>query len=180
MDGFEFNKLAGAALSALLLMFGSSTIIGLATGHKLEKPGYTLPVSVAQPGGGGGAAAPAFDPAQVVAQLSKASVENGQASFKKCMTCHTPDKGGRNGTGPNLYGVIGRKIGSGQGFNYSDALKNKGEEWTFAHLASYLHDPKGYIPGNKMAFVGIRDNGELADVMAYLRTLSDSPAPLPN
>jgi cytochrome c len=139
---------------------------------------YTLP----QPKGAdarGGADAAKFDPSQVLALLPKASSENGQEVFKKCTACHTPDKGGANKVGPNLYGIVGRAIGKQPGFTYSPAMASHGGTWTYEQLANYLHDPKGYIPNNKMAFVGITDNAELADLLAYLRTLSDSPAALP-
>ncbi len=79
-----------------------------------------------------------------------------------------------------MWGLVGRPIGSHAGFNYSEAVKTKGGEWTYDHLANYVHDPKSYIPGNKMAFAGVKDNADLADLLAYLRTLSDNPAPLPN
>ena len=115
----------------------------------------------------------------MVELLPKASPDSGQDSFKKCLSCHTPQKGGPNGTGPNLWGVVGRKPGSHPGFPYSEPMKNKGGEWTWEALATYLHDPKAAIPGNKMAFPGIKDNAELADVLAYMRKLSDTPAPLP-
>jgi cytochrome c len=180
MDSFEFNKMAGAVLAALLLAVGTTTFIGIRVGHdKLEKPGYKLPVVAAPAPGEAAKPAEAFSPEKVVAQVQQASADAGQAAFKKCATCHTPAKGGRNGTGPNLWGIVGRDIGDAPGFNYSDALKSKEGNWTYEHLAQYLHDPKGYIPGNKMAFAGVRDNTELADLLAYLRTLSDNPPPLP-
>ena len=115
----------------------------------------------------------------MVELLPKANPDSGQDSFKKCLSCHTPQKGGPNGTGPNLWGVVGRKPGSHAGFPYSEAMKSKGGDWTWEALATYLHDPKTAVPGNKMAFPGIRDNAELADVLAYMRKLSDTPAPLP-
>jgi cytochrome c len=115
----------------------------------------------------------------VLPQISKASADNGKDTFKRCLQCHTPEKGGPNRVGPNLYGIVGRPRASHAGFPYSDAMKNHPGNWTFEELAKYLHDPKGDIPGNKMAFAGIKDNGELADVLAYLRTLADSPAALP-
>lgn len=178
MTMWDFNRFAGSVLSALLLIFGSGVAINLLHRHHAEHAGYTLPVT-APAATGSGQAEVAFDPKPVLAMLAKASAENGQASFKKCMTCHTPDKGGKNGTGPNLYGIIGRKSGTHEGFSYSDAMKKKAVDWSFESLATYLHDPKAFVPGNKMAFAGISDNGELADVLVYLRTLSDSPAPLP-
>jgi cytochrome c len=74
---------------------------------------------------------------------------------------------------------VGRKIGAAQGFNYSEAVKNHGSDWTWEELAKYLHSPTETIPGNRMQFPGVKDNQDLADLLAFLRTLSDSPAPLP-
>ena len=115
----------------------------------------------------------------MLALLPKANPDNGQDSFKKCLSCHTPQKGGPNGSGPTSGASSGRKPGAHAGFPYSEAMKSKGGEWTWEELATYLHDPKAAIPGNKMAFPGIRDNAELADLLAYMRKLSDTPAPLP-
>ena len=90
------------------------------------------------------------------------------------------EKDGKPGQGPNLWGVLGRDLGTSATFpKYSAALKGKGGNWAFDNLAVYLNDPKGAIPGNQMAFVGVKDNAELADLLAYLRTLSDSPLALP-
>lgn len=180
MDTWEFNKIAGAVLTALLLMFGTATFIDIQMSHKPEKVGYKLPVDVSATQESAQASTPAglnFD--EMKGLLKNASAENGQAAFKRCTTCHTPDKGGRNGTGPNLWGIVGRPKASHEGFNYSSALKSAGGEWTYEDLANYLHNPKAAIPGNKMAFAGIKDNAELADLIAYLRTLNDNPPPLP-
>ena len=96
--------------------------------------------------------------------------------FKKCLACHTPDKGGRNLVGPNLWGVVGRKIAQAPGFNYSDAMKSHPGEWTWEELAKYLHSPAQTVPGNRMQFPGVKDNADLADLLAYMRKLSDTPA----
>jgi cytochrome c len=182
MDGFELNKIAGAVLSAMLLMAAGNVLLDLALAkHAPHKPGWELPVTEAKPKPGAGPAQPAFDVAAVLAQLPKANADAGAAVFKKCLACHTPDKGGRNLVGPNLWGVVGRKVGSAAGFEarYSEPMKKHGGEWTWDRLAAYLHGPAKDIPGNKMAFAGIPDNTDLADLLAYLRTLSDSPPPLP-
>jgi cytochrome c len=178
MDAFELNKWAGAVLSALLVIFAARTMLDIAwREHRPEKPGWALPITEVATASKEPAAP--FDAKQVVALLPKASAENGRDGFKKCLSCHTPQKDGKNGTGPNLWGIVGRKPGTHAGFPYSEAMKNKGGSWDWDALAAYLHDPKGAVPGNKMAFPGIKDNAELADVIAYLRNLSDSPAPLP-
>ena len=128
----------------------------------------------------GGAAAAKFDFAAVQGLLKTASAESGQAIFKSCSACHTPDKDGKPGTGPNLWGIIGRPVASSPGFpRYSPAMKAKGGTWTFEAIAPYLNDPRGIVPGTQMAFAGVKSNDDLADVLAYLRTLSDKPVALP-
>jgi cytochrome c len=179
MDSFEFNKIAGAVLSALLLIFGVSTAIETFKSHTNPKlVGYELPKAVAVAAGGAAAEA-GFNPAAVLAAVAKGNVESGLGVFKKCAACHTPEKGGKNGTGPNLWGVVNRAVGSSDGFAYSAVIKGKGGNWSWANLTAYLYDPKGYAPGNKMAFAGVKDAGELSDLLAYMRTISDSPAELP-
>jgi cytochrome c len=180
MDAFEVNKAAGAVLAALLVIFSSKTLLDIVyKEQKPAKPGWALPITETSPTAAPAAPAAPFDPAKVVAMLGKASAENGQDTFKRCMQCHTPDKGGRTLTGPNLWGIVGRPRAATQGFPYSEAMKNHPGNWTFEELAKYLHDPKSDIPGNKMAFPGIKDDAELADLLVYLRKLSDNPAPLP-
>lgn len=179
MQAFEVNKTAGWVLGALLFAFGSKTVLDIAyTEHKPEKPGWALPITEIAPAAAKAPAAP-FEAAKVLAMLGKASAENGQESFKKCLQCHTPEKGGRILTGPNLWGIVGRARAAAPGYPYSEAMKKHPGNWSFEELAKYLHDPKADIPGNKMAFPGIRDDAELADLLTYLRKLADAPAPLP-
>jgi cytochrome c len=98
-----------------------------------------------------------------------------------CKVCHAFDKGAPSPIGPNLYGVVGRKIASLEGFNYSPALKGKQSEgdWTFEHLDMWLTNPQAFAAGTTMAFPGIPDLKTRADVIDFLRTKSDNPVPLP-
>lgn len=98
-----------------------------------------------------------------------ADAAKGERIFQQCKTCHSVEKGGKNGVGPNLSGVMGRKAGTLAGFSYSEAMKNAGIVWDEAQLAEYVSDPKKRIPGNKMAFVGLKRQEQIDDLIAYLK-----------
>jgi cytochrome c len=92
----------------------------------------------------------------------------GEALFRQCSACHSIDKGGRNGIGPNLHNVVGRAVASVEGFNYSVALEAKGGIWDAATLDAYLADPRSAVPGNKMAFSGIKNAEDRKVLIDYL------------
>jgi len=95
----------------------------------------------------------------------------GKSVFQRCSICHRDGKDAGNGLGPNLFGVVGRKAGTAPGFNYSAAMKNSGITWSTDKLDAYVEHPAAVVPGNRMAFAGVSDAGQRADVVAYLATL---------
>jgi cytochrome c len=105
-----------------------------------------------------------------------ASVASAQDAAKgehvfatQCKACHTLVKGGSTNAGPNLYRIMGRKSGTGLGYGYSEVMRRFAIEWDDKTLASYLRDPKGDMPGTKMVFAGMKQPGQIADLIAYLK-----------
>jgi cytochrome c len=177
LDSFEINKVLGAVLGTLLITLALNIVAGgLFAPKKPEKAGYEIAVTE-QPAGGGAAAPAKEEPIEVL--LSKASAEKGATVAKKCLACHDFTKGGPNKVGPNLYGIVNRERGSHEGFSYSSAMKAKGGKWTIQDLNTYLENPRVFVPGTAMAFAGLTKGTDRADILAYLNTLSDNPAPLP-
>jgi cytochrome c len=113
------------------------------------------------------------------ALLASASPERGAQIAKQCQACHNFEEGQGPKIGPDLYGVVGRKIASTPGYNYSAALKSKNGTWDFNTLSTWLTKPSAYAPGTMMTFAGLTSDKQRADVIAYLDTLSKNPVPLP-
>jgi cytochrome c len=181
MDSFYFNKVAGAVLASLLVLVGANTAIhlfyptgaeNLSKGHIVVAPEAAAPATPA-------AAKPAEKEPPVEGLLASANVEAGQTAAKACAACHNWTKGAGAKIGPDLFGVVGRDIGKNPGFSYSPALQGKGGKWTFQELYEWIKDPKGFISGNKMAFAGVKNPQERANIIAFLDKQSDNPVPLP-
>jgi cytochrome c len=175
MKYYRLNQIAMAVLVALLLFFGARTLIKIAQEEpEPEKPGYEVAGTEEKKGeekkGG----------PDIAALLAGGDAAHGADVSKKCAICHNFEKGGPNLIGPNLYGVIGRKVASHEGYEYSDALKAKGGTWDYAMIDHMIENPNSFAPGTKMAlFPGLPDAKERADVILFLREKNDSPPPLP-
>jgi len=173
---FTFLQKFGAALLVTTWLVWGSNMIGDLVIPVREPP---------PPGDAPSAAAPARTataPAEIEdikPLLAAAPLDQGEALFKKCVACHTADKGGANKVGPNLWNVVGDPKAATDGFSFSNALKDLGGEWTYDDLNHFIASPRTFAPGTKMTFAGLKKAEERAALIAYLRTLDDSPAPLP-
>jgi cytochrome c len=181
MDSFEINKLIGGLLGTVFVIFSVGIVSdSLFASPVPEKPGYVI--EAAEPAEGG-AEAPAAKAVPIADLLAKADPKKGEAIFKKCQACHSGEKGGPNKVGPDLWSVVDRPVGEHQGFAYSSGMKefSKGgsEKWTYDNLNHFLTSPKNFVKGTAMGFAGLKKDDERADLIAFLRTLSDSPVPLP-
>jgi cytochrome c len=182
MSDLRFNSIAGAVLaSALGVMVVGWGADMLFEPHYPEKAGF-MP-DIVETGGGGEAAAPAgppdwgtlfADPVQLAAL-----VERGDRLHGACTSCHTSEPGGANGVGPALWNVFGRAAGSHGGFGYSAAMSGYGQPWTYDNLYAFLERPSGYISGTAMSYAGLRRSEDRVALVAYLRSISDSPAAIP-
>lgn len=176
------NMGVGALLGTVfVLMSVSIASNGIFKTHAPEQAGFAIEADEGSDAAGGADTAAAATPIAVL--LASADAEKGANAFKKCVACHTGDKGGANKVGPNLFDLVNRPIATHEGFSYSAAMKDFSQggsvKWDFEHLNHFLEGPKKYVSGTSMGFAGVKKEAERADLIAYLRTLSDNPAPLP-
>lgn len=181
-SSLESNKIAAAVLTAGVIAMLSGFVADLLYHPQveLEQDAYVIAA-------GDGAAADSAAPADegpalepITPLLAAADPAAGEKVAKKCTSCHSFDSGGPNKVGPNLYDIVNRPIASHEGFSYSDALAGMSDKtWTYEDLNAFLAKPKDFAPGTKMSFAGLNKVDDRANLVAWLRTLSDSPVPLP-
>lgn len=178
MPGIEINKIAASLLLAgLIAMIAGLIAEGLYYEEEPGKRGYQVEgVTEATQA----TAAVEEKPVDIAPYLAKADVNAGQQLLGRCQTCHTFKKGEPNGVGPNQYDLLGRKIASVPGFNYSEAMKSKGGTWSFQALSDFLASPQKFAPGTRMAFAGLKKPEDRAALIMYInKNFSDNPLPAP-
>ncbi len=170
--GDRFNTTAGWVLFAGIIALGLSSIsMRIFDTHRPEEMAYPIEGVVSSEGGDSGPS--------LAMLLSTADIAAGEKVFAKCVACHTPNQGGANGIGPNLYGIMGKPVGKhAAGFAYSSALSGHGGNWDFDNMDAWLKSPKAFASGTKMSFAGLGKDEDRANVIAYLNSLG-SNLPLP-
>lgn len=179
MSSLELNKIVSAVLVAGLIgMVTANLADALYKPNINAKHGYTIEVTETNSDSLADVAVEIK--VDVIALLAKANLEKGSQLIKKCTICHDFTKGGPNKVGPNMWGIVNNKKAHRSDFNYSKALAEKGGTWTYEDLFHMIQKPMKFIPGTKMNFIGFKKLEDVADVIAYLNTLSDNPTPFPS
>jgi cytochrome c len=181
MGDLFFNKVAGAVLAVVLFIMALGELTNIVFGRSVSgELAYPIDLSALQ------ASAPAADepsgPVDFGLLLASADLSAGERIARRCVACHTFNEGGANGTGPNLWGVMGRAVAGVSGFNYSGAMNSYGSggtEWLFENMYDYLENPRGYVPGTSMSFAGLRNQDDRINVIAYMRNQDSTPLALP-
>lgn len=186
MESFQVNKFVGAFLASILLLIVINGIGNLL----VPEPGSEVHGAAGTHAAGENAVMPAEDVASapppepaakmmsLPALLAAASVDDGRKVAKKCTACHSFDQGGASKAGPNLWGIVGAKVARHDTFKYSKALAEMGGEWGYLELFGFMSDSKAYAPGTRMA-QKIKKPTDRANLIVYLRSLSEDPLPLP-
>lgn len=167
MSGIELNKIAASILLASLI----AMLVGMAS-NILYKPKLDIATRGYQVEGVTDVAdgAPKEEaPIDIPTLMANANVEEGAKVVKKCISCHSLEKGGSNKIGPNIWDVVDKPIGKKAGFVYSKAMAGLDGNWDQEHLFHFLHKPSKYLPGTKMAFIGLSKPQDIANLIAFLK-----------
>ncbi len=181
MGGMEANKLfASVLLAGLIAMFAGFIAEYVYEVKPLEQAAIEIDTSAFEAAQAGGAVEEEEQIEPVLPLLASASVERGERLSRACTACHTFEQGAPNRVGPNQWGIVGSTFAHVEGFAYSDALMARSDEvWDYEALNQFIAAPRDYLPGTKMNYAGMRDVGDRADLIAWLRTLDANPEPLP-
>lgn len=173
MSGFELNKLVASVLLAALIAMLVGTLVNILYKPSLNalKRGYEIEVSAEDASEGAESAAEEI--IDIPAIMMAANAEAGKGLIKKCIACHSLGKGEAHKIGPNLWNIHNAPKGAKEGYKYSSALLAKGGNWNDENLFLFMRKPKTYIKGTKMSFVGFKKIEDSANIVAYLKTLSD-------
>ena len=181
MDNLKTNKILAAFLLAGLLAMGGGKIAEiLVPNEELDKNAYPIEVKEVIAGGHISGASSDKGPEPILALLATADVQAGMKLAKKCTACHEFNVDGKNKTGPMLWNIVDASKGMKDGFKYSDALVGMGGQWDYESLNAFLYKPKAYIKGTKMNFAGLKKPTDRANMIAYLRSLAETPVDLPS
>ena len=179
MGNLEFNKIFAATLVAGIVAMLSG-FIARQFMHPPMPEKDAVPIEGVEGPVSKDSAQQEPRPEPVLAMIADADPEKGKNIARACAACHSFEKGGSHGVGPNLWNVLGAKKQARKGYNYSGALNKKGGDiWNYAELNKYLFNPKWYAPGTKMNYIGLADPKDRAAIIAWLRTLADEKASLP-
>ena len=181
-SSLESNKIAAAVLTAGVIAMLSGFVAELLYHPEVELAENAYPIAAAPAGGGAVAPAAEEEVLEPIAPLLAAAdpAAGEQLASRQCASCHTFNEGGATRVGPNLYNIVAQPIAAEDGYSYSNGLSgHAGDTWSYENLNAFLHGPRDFAPGTKMTFRGFTKAQDIANVVAYLRTLSDSPAPLP-
>ena len=177
MDALRINKIAAALLSGILLIMVFGKIGNILVDPKTEiSNAYPIEVPEKKQIKSKVVEEVVIEP--ILALLATANLESGQKISKKCVACHGFDAGGPNKVGPNLYNIVNKDQGKAD-YAYSKVLASLSGKWSYEELNKFLYKPKLYSKGTKMNYAGLSKTKDRANLIAWLRTKSDSPVSLP-
>lgn len=177
MGDLFWNKIFGALLATALIVIGIKELgHALIHPHEPHEPGYKIAVASE---GDAGKAVEVVEEVSLAQLLSEANATSGERVAKKCAACHDFSQGGPNKIGPNLWNIVGAQTAANDGFGYSPAMQAFGGTWDYETLNAFLSNPKATISGTAMSFAGLKKPKDAANILAYLRSLSDTPVALP-
>lgn len=181
MGSLFFNKLAAALLAIVLVVLGLTTL-GDSLFNVEQPEEYGYPVDLAALESSAGAEEEEEGPIDFGVLLASADISAGERVARRCASCHTFDSGMADGTGPHLYGVLGRDVAAVDGFNYSSAMQEYSETvdgWGYENMFNFLENPRRYMPGTAMSFAGLRDQEDRINLIAYMHEQGSSDMPFP-